>query len=121
MRSTIAFMLILAGVAAAPGLYASDSHATGSPVRVFIEHEVADYATWRKAYNSFESTQRKMGVTFQSVYQSVDNPNDVFVIHDFATTEKAKAFLASDELKNAMQKAGVKGPPHITITMRADK
>jgi hypothetical protein len=51
----------------------------------------------------------------------VDNPNDVFVIHDFATTEKAKAFLASDELKNAMQKAGVKGPPHITITMRADK
>ena len=62
-----------------------------------------------------------MGATAQAVYQSVDNPNDVVVTHDFARVEQAKAFLASDDLKKAMQKAGVKGPPQIWITTRATK
>lgn len=121
MKSLLVFVLVLAGAVAAPSAYGADSPAAAPGVRVFVEHEVADYAAWRKVYNSFASTQRKMGVTFQAVYQSVDNPNDVVVIHDFATAEKAKAFLASEDLKSAMQKAGVKGPPHITITTRATK
>ncbi|MBV8342315.1 MAG: cyclase [Gammaproteobacteria bacterium] len=86
-----------------------------------MHHEVADYAAWRKAYNSFRATRMKMGVTAQAVYQSVDNPNDVLVTHDFASADQAKAFLSSEELKNAMQKAGVKGPPQIWITTRATK
>ena len=121
MKSLLAFVLIFAGALSAPSAYADDSPAAAHGVRVFVEHEVADYAAWRKVYNAFGSMQRKMGVTFQAVYQSVDNPNDVVVIHDFATVEKAKAFLASEDLKSAMQKAGVKGSPHITITTRAKK
>jgi quinol monooxygenase YgiN len=49
-----------------------------------------------------------MGVVAQAVYQSTDDPNDVTVIHDFHSLEKAKAFAASPELKAAMEKAGVK-------------
>lgn len=48
--------------------------------------------------------------------QSVDNPNDVTVTHDFKTADKAKAFASSAELKAAMEKAGVKGTPQIWIT-----
>jgi hypothetical protein len=51
----------------------------------------------------------------------VDNPNDVVVTHDFASAEQAKAFLASNDLNKAMQKAGVKGTPQIWVTTRATK
>ena len=47
----------------------------------------------------------------ESVYQSIDNPNDVTVIHDFHSAEQARAFAASPELKAVMEKSGVKGAP----------
>src|SRR5262249_37713022 len=54
-----------------------------SIVRVYIHHEVADYSAWRKVYDAFAGTQRKLGVTRKAVYQSIENPNDVTVTHDF--------------------------------------
>jgi hypothetical protein len=50
-----------------------------------------------------------MGVTGDAVFQSVDDPNDVTVWHDFDTAAAARAFASSDELRNAMQQAGVQG------------
>ena len=88
---------------------------------MYVHHEVNDYAAWRKAYNDFDPTRRKLGVTAQAVYRSIDNPNDVTVTHDFRSAEKAKAFAASTELKTAMEKAGVKGTPQIWLTTKAAK
>lgn len=116
----VAAILALSSIVTAAS-YAADAPAHESGVRVFVHHEVADYAAWRKAYDAFAPTQRKMGVVAQSVYQTVDNPNDVVVTHDFASAAKAKAFLSSDELRNTMQKAGVKGAPQIWVTSRAAK
>jgi ABC-type sugar transport system substrate-binding protein len=95
--------------------------ARAADVRMFVRHEVADYGAWRKSYDAFAPTQKKLGVTYQAVYQSTDNPNDVTVIHDFHTLAKAKSFAASAELKAAMEKSGVKGAPQIWYTTKAAK
>jgi hypothetical protein len=112
--------LFLAGLLLA-GLTATVRPADAADVRMFIRHEVADYSAWRKVYNAFASTQRKLGVITQAVYQSIENPNDVTVTHDFKTTEKAKAFISAPELKSAMDKGGVKGTPQVWITTQASK
>ena len=114
-RSYVAASLLALGVlcVAAPAL-AADVH-------MFVRHEVADYATWKKAYDGFRATQKKMGVVAQAVYQSVDNPNDVTVTHDFHSLEQAKAFAASPELKSAMEKSGVKGATQIWYTTKSAK
>jgi quinol monooxygenase YgiN len=113
------------GVKGAPTIWYTTmtSGTSGKPghVRMFVRHEVADYATWHKSYDAFAATQKKLGVTAQAVYQSTDNPNDVTATHDFASVEKAKAFAASPELKSAMEGAGVKGAPQIWFTTRAAK
>ncbi|MGA2564172.1 MAG: cyclase [Steroidobacteraceae bacterium] len=90
-------------------------------VRLFVRHEVVDYSAWRKVYDAFVSTQKKNGVFYQAVYQSADDPNDVTVVHDFHSLEKAKAFAALPELKAAMEKSGVKGTPQIWYTMKSPK
>jgi ABC-type sugar transport system substrate-binding protein len=95
--------------------------ARAGDVRMFVRHEVVDYSAWRKAYDAFSSTQKKSGVFYQAVYQSADDPNDVTVIHDFHSLEKAKAFAALPELKAAMEKSGVKGAPQIWYTMKSAK
>jgi hypothetical protein len=98
------------------GVLGTATAALAADAQLFVRHEVADYATWKKAYDGFRATQRKLGVTAQAVYQSTDNPNDVTVMHRFKSVEKATAFTASPELKAAMQSAGVKGAPQVWIT-----
>ena len=82
-------------------------------VRLFIRHNVDDYQAWRQGYDDFDEQRRSMGVTGDAVYQSIDDPSDVTAWHDFDTAEEAQAFVGSDELKNAMQNAGVQGEPEI--------
>ena len=87
-------------------------------VRIFVRHEVTDYTAWRKVYDAFNATRRKLGVIGQAVYTSIDNPNDVTVTHDFSSADKARAFASSPDLKAAMERAGVNGSPQIWFTAR---
>ncbi len=103
------------------GVFGTAASAFAADVHLFVRHEVADYAVWRKAYDGFHATQVKLGVVAQAVYQSTDNPNDVTVTHVFHSLEKAKAFTSSPELKAAMEKSGVKGAPQIWYTTRSSK
>ena len=95
--------------------------AQAADARMYVRHEVNDYATWRKNYDAFNAERNKMGVIGAAVYRSVDNPNDVTVTHDFKTADKAKAFASSARLKEVMEKAGVKGAPQIWFTTRVAK
>jgi len=83
---------------------------------MFVRHTVSNYEAWRKAYDDFGSTQKAKGVAAQAVYQATDDPNDITVTHEFASMDAAQAFVNSDELKRAMQNAGVIGAPTIWFT-----
>lgn len=55
----------------------------------------------------------------EAVYQRVDDPDDVTVIHDFNTLDEARAFTSNPELKEKMDALGVTGTPQIWFTERA--
>ncbi|MDQ0618504.1 hypothetical protein [Arthrobacter globiformis] len=57
--------------------------------------------------------QNNGGVTQQPVHRMADDPNNFLVIHHFNDVATARAFFASPDLKNAMQRAGVQGEPRI--------
>ena len=84
-----------------------------------VRHRVRDYAAWRKVYDEFASGQQAGGVTAQSVYQDADDPNDVLVLHHFPDRATAEAFMASPELRQAMERAGVEGEPRIELVEEA--
>jgi hypothetical protein len=88
--------------------------------RIFVRHNVADYKVWRKAYDDFDGERKALGVTAHAVFQSVDDPNDVTVWHDFSTPQSAKDFASSARLKEVMGKAGVKGAPQIWFVSQAN-
>jgi predicted phage gp36 major capsid-like protein len=80
-------------------------------VRLFARMRVADYESWRKEYDAFYGERGSLGVLGAAAFQSVDDPNDLTVWHDFETEEIARAFVASDALRDVMQRAGVDGEP----------
>lgn len=85
-------------------------------VRMFVRHDVKDYATWRAGYDAAGELRGSNGVKGDWVYQSVENGNDVTVVHDFDSVEAAQAFIALPDLKAAMDEIGVVGAPSIWIT-----
>jgi hypothetical protein len=85
-------------------------------VRLYIRHGVADYDAWRSVYDDFAGQQQAAGVRAEAVYQSIDDPNDVTVWHDFDDAGVARAFVGSAELRDAMGSAGVQGEPQMWFT-----
>jgi hypothetical protein len=88
-------------------------------VRLFARHSVADYAAWRRAYDAFDAERRNLGVTAHAAYRSVNDPNDVIVWHDFDTRERAEAFMSSENLRRALERAGVQGQPTVWLAEEA--
>ena len=85
-------------------------------VRMFVRHRVADYATWRAAYDSLDQDRQEMGATGHDVYRALGDQNDVTAWHDFANEQAAESFASSLRLRDAMQRAGVEGKPDIWFT-----
>ncbi len=80
---------------------------------IVLLHRVKDYSAWRKVYDSVAPLQKAGGVTAESVYQAKDDPNNVLILHTFATMAEAEAFMANPELREAMQKGGVEDMPRV--------
>ena len=85
-------------------------------VRMFVRHRVADYATWRAAYDGLDPERQAMGAEGHDVFQTLGDPNDVTAWHDFASQQAAESFASSPVLREAMQRAGVEGKPDIWFT-----
>jgi hypothetical protein len=82
---------------------------------LFVRHTVADYAAWRAVYDEVDALRVSHGCTAQRVLQLPDNPNDVIAIHEFPTVDQATKFTDDPDLKEAMGRGGVTGPPRIEI------
>ena len=86
---------------------------------LIARHRVNDYGAWRSVYDSVEGLRQQYGCTDHEVLVLPTDKDDVFVLHRFATIEQAQAFAGSSELKEAMGRAGVAGPPRIEIAVEA--
>lgn len=85
---------------------------------LFVRHDVADFATWKKAYDDFNAERATLGVTGHGVYQTEDNPNNVTIYHHFESMDVAKAFVGNPRLREVMAAAGVQGEPTVWFTTR---
>jgi hypothetical protein len=109
------YKLLCAGVVAM-GLIAASATAADMMV---VHHTVANYATWRPAFDADKTNQVAAGLTDPHVYQSVGNPNNITITFDMADPAKAKAFGTSKTLMATMKKAGVVGKPQVSYLVPA--
>src|ERR1700687_5981537 len=78
-------------------------------VHVLVRHKVADYNRWKQAFDSHLNMRKHAGETAFRVFHTVDDPRDVVLFFDWESVEQARKFMNSDELRKAMQQAGVEG------------
>jgi quinol monooxygenase YgiN len=78
---------------------------------MFVRHKVGDYTNWKRVYDGLAPVRKQKGVTAASVHRDAKDPNTILVMHQFKDMKAATGFANSEELKSAMARAGVNGPP----------
>jgi hypothetical protein len=84
-----------------------------------VHLKVKDYAIWRTAYDGREKSRISAGITNGRVFRRAEDANDVVILQDVADVAKARTWLASDEMKAAMEKSGVVGTPNVRFAAAA--
>ncbi len=82
-------------------------------INVIVHHEVNDYPAWKSAFDAALDWRQKNGESSYRIFHAVGNVNDVTLLFEWDTLEKAHQFMGSDELKTRMASAGVKGQPRV--------
>jgi quinol monooxygenase YgiN len=80
---------------------------------ILIQHKVKDFAEWKKAFDSNLGLRTSSGELSVQVFRDASDPNSLTVLNKWNSMENAQKFAHSPELKAAMEKAGVVGPPNV--------
>jgi quinol monooxygenase YgiN len=73
-----------------------------------VRHRVTDFDAWKTVYDNFAPIQAEQGVRAHQVLRSLEDRNELTIVHTFDSIDTAKAFFAMPELRTAMMEAGVK-------------
>lgn len=80
---------------------------------LLIHHKVENFDTWKNAYDEHRSARDEAGLTEIHLLRNAADRNDVVILFQSEDLERARAFASSDDLRTAMQKAGVVGAPEL--------
>ena len=80
--------------------------------------DVGDYDAWKKMFDS-DPAGRKQDGKGHRIFRSVDNPSEVFVGVEFASTDEAKSFRERLLGSGALDNVTIKTPP--TLAELADE
>jgi heme-degrading monooxygenase HmoA len=82
---------------------------------MLVQHQVKDFATWKKIYDSAYEMRTSNGELSDQIFRDASDPNKLTILFKWDSLERAQKWAKSPELKAAMEKAGVTGPPNVSF------
>jgi len=76
-------------------------------IYMLCRNRVADYQTWKRIFDSHTEAHLEAGLTLVNLWQSLEDPNNVFFLFKVGDLEKAKAFVAAPGNAEIGKAAGV--------------
>ncbi len=80
-------------------------------VSMMVQNHVKDFAAWKKVYDSTKGLRASNGELSDQIFRDASDPNKLILLFKWNSLANAQKYAASPELKAAMEKAGVDGPP----------
>ena len=82
---------------------------------MLVQHSVKNFAVWKKMYDSVADLRASSGELSDQIYRDASDPNKLTAIFKWDSLANAQKYAQSPELKAAMEKAGVDGPPNVSF------
>jgi heme-degrading monooxygenase HmoA len=81
--------------------------------QLLVKHKVKDYAKWKPIFNEHAAKRKEAGSKGGHLFQSAKDPNEVVLLFQWEDLGKARKFAESEDLRQAMERAGVIGKPEV--------
>jgi hypothetical protein len=86
---------------------------------IFIRHRVTDFDDWKATFDEHGTARRDHGLVDTGLLRDQDDTNMVTIVLSTDDAAGAREFLASDSLREAMERAGVVSQPEMWIADEA--
>ena len=80
---------------------------------MLVRHQVKDFAAWKPVYDAHAPKRQEAGLAERQLLRGSDDPNQVVILFEAKDLARARAFAASDDLRETMARAGVQDRPDI--------
>jgi heme-degrading monooxygenase HmoA len=80
---------------------------------ILVRSKFQDYAKFYPVYTEHSATRKGSGSRGARLFRSLDNPNEVIALLEWDDPERARQFAQSDDLREAMQRAGLADRPDV--------
>ncbi len=84
-------------------------------ITVQVRITVEDLAKWKPVFEKAAELRARFGSKGSHAFSKDGSPNEIFILTTFEDKDKAQQMYQSQELRDAMKEAGVKGPPELTF------
>ena len=78
---------------------------------LLIRHRVADVAVWKAVFAEQEIVRQANGSRGGRILRAAADPEEILVLLEWDDLERARLFVDSDDMQEAMRRAGVTGEP----------
>ena len=86
---------------------------------LLIKGSVKDYGAWKPVFDSLSDFRKRTGEKSHQILRQDDGDNNVVILFEWDNLDNARSYAASPELKDAMQRGGVRGKPEILFLEEA--
>lgn len=83
------------------------------PTYMLMRVKVRDFFTWKRSYDTHLMKRIEVGLIEKYIFQGTDDTTEVTVLYQAKDLARARAYAASPELRERMEKAGVVSGPEI--------
>ncbi len=80
---------------------------------ILVRHRVTDYDAWKPVFDEHGAVREASGSAGGYLFRSSHDPNEVVILLEWDDLEEAEQFAQSEDLRQAMQRAGVADRPDV--------
>ena len=84
-------------------------------VTAIISYQLKNFSDFKKGFDQDAAHRSSFGLHVKKLYQSTEDPNKVSVLLEAQDPESVKRFVASPDLKKAMEQYGIIAAPEVKI------
>lgn len=78
---------------------------------LLVRVKVEDYARWKPVFDQVSAVRKANGSKGGVLFRDADGSNEITILYEWDNLENAHKFAQLEDLRKAMQKAGVIGKP----------
>ena len=82
---------------------------------LLIRHRIRHYHAWKAVFDADAAARHAYGALSERIFRGVADPDEVLVCLEWDDPERAHLFARSDDLRQAMVRAGVADRPDVWI------